>query len=375
MTRSFLDSAYPPNDAQLEAAKGAGYAGWNGYFAGPHILNGWARADFDRVKRHGLATLAYCSGWSSAAAMRAQSIAWGVRICLDVEGGIRALVHPDDTEYLKATLARPTARESHLFAASSWVQPWLTVAGAGVYGNYWVHPGLRAAFYVLAAYPTSGDPSHVSWATAYGPRPGLLCGWQWAGSHDFHGRTVDSNWFDDALAVYLGGAAPAPQPSPTPGGNDEMLYVSATRHAFTATLATFTAGSSYRDPAADALKVGGLAKGATFRVDGYVYSTSAVQSSDINPAAAGDQPGPDYVWWHATTGQWIPDAICDTSAVNNAPKPALPATEPLELYLLQLARAIAGGVSADEAKRIAGLVAGSTVDAALAQLQITRKTT
>src|ERR1700686_4338421 len=90
MTIRGLDSAYPPSLAQAQAAKAAGYGAWLGYFAGPNILNGWTKANFDTVKAAGLATAAYCSGWADAAAMKAQSISWGVPIILDDESGIRS---------------------------------------------------------------------------------------------------------------------------------------------------------------------------------------------------------------------------------------------------------------------------------------------
>jgi len=170
----WLDSAWPPNTDQISAARAAGYSGWAGYFAGPNILNGWAKSDFDRVKAGGLRTMAYCSGWSTPASMRAQGAAWAVTICLDDESAIR-----------------PTG---------GWEQAWLDVSGAGQYGNYWLHPGIRAAFHILAAYPTSGDPTGADW-WAQTPRPGGLTGWQFAGSHDFASITVDSSWFDDGIAV------------------------------------------------------------------------------------------------------------------------------------------------------------------------------
>ena len=170
----WLDSAYPPSAAEIVAAKQAGYGGWAGYFAGPNILNGWAKTDFDRVKESGLRTMAYCSGWSDPAAMKAQSVSWGVPICLDDEPGIR----PHGT----------------------WTQGWLTTSGAGQYGNYQYHAGISAAFHILAAYPTSGDPAGADWWSAT-PRPAGVTGWQWAGSHGFAGITVDSSWFDDAIGL------------------------------------------------------------------------------------------------------------------------------------------------------------------------------
>lgn len=173
MTVEWLDSAYPPNDAQIAAAKTAGYGGWAGYFAGLNILNGWAKSDFDRVKAGGLRTMAYCSGWSDPAVLKAQGEAWAVTICLDDESGIR-----------------PTG---------GWEQSWLNVAGSGIYGNYWLH-GVTAAFHILAAYPTSGDPGNTDWWGST-PRPAGLTGWQWAGTHGFAGISVDSSWFDEGVAV------------------------------------------------------------------------------------------------------------------------------------------------------------------------------
>ena len=169
----WLDSAYPPNDAQIAAAKAAGIGGWAGYFAGTFILNGWSKADFDRVKAGGLRTMAYCSGWDDPAADKAQSIAWAVTICLDVEGGIRG--------------------------DGPWVPPWLAASGSGLYGNYGCHGGRSAAFHVLAAYLGGGDPQATWWGST--PRPAGPCGWQWLGTHDFAGKGVDSAWFDDAIAL------------------------------------------------------------------------------------------------------------------------------------------------------------------------------
>ena len=90
---------------------------------------------------------------------------WNVRLCLDVEGGIR----PD----------------------GPWVQPWLSASGAGLYGNAPVHGGRTAAFHVLAAYVA--DPQ----ATWSGAAPGTPCGWQWRGTHSEFGIGVDRGWYDD----------------------------------------------------------------------------------------------------------------------------------------------------------------------------------
>lgn len=385
MTKSFIDSAYPPNDAQLAAAVANGHAGWNGYFAGPNILNGWSKADFDRVKRHGLSTMAYCSGWSPPADIRAQSAAWAVRTALDVEGGIRALIHPDDRAYLAAARPRlvvpaelrrasltgaPYRLDSlaELKSASAWIQPWLDAAGSGQYGNYWVHPGVRAPFYVLAAYPTAGDPLDASWWTATA-RPGSLCGWQFHGSMPFAGMTIDLSWFDDALYAYLGGAAPKPPDPPAPQGDeDDMLYTSTKLHPLAATLKVDHAAAptavltSYRDPSTLALPAGALADGAGVGVDGYVYS-----SSYIDADMGGGKIASDHVWWHATSGQWVPDALLFTLGVTGAPGPAVPAGEPIDLYLARRSE-LGGGPSLSLADVDAEL------NKVVAQLQITRKT-
>lgn len=125
--------------------------------------------------------------------------------------------------------------------------------------------------------------------------------------------------------------------TPQPEGDDDMLYTGPF-HAKTATFKTFTAGKSYLDPSVQARVGGVLVVGASVTVDGYRYSDSPVTSPDLNPAA-GSQPGPDYVWWHATTGQWVPDAFLDTSSLAGAPAAALPATEALANYF-----AVAGTV-------------------------------
>jgi hypothetical protein len=98
--------------------------------------------------------------------MKAQGAAWDVPICLDVEGGIRA--------------------------SGPWVPSWLATSGAGLYGNPPVHPGMTAAFHVLAAYP--GYDPNASWS---GSRPASPCGWQFQGTHGEFGVSVDRGWYDD----------------------------------------------------------------------------------------------------------------------------------------------------------------------------------
>jgi hypothetical protein len=173
-----LDSATEPTAAQADAAKAAGVRLWSGYIATqPNVglYHPWPRAAFENARRCGSIPIAYCSGWDDPGALKILAATWNVRLCLDVEGGIRG--------------------------DGSWAQNWLDASGAGVYGNAPVHR-LRAAFHVLAAYP-GGDPQ-ATWAS-YLARPAGLCGWQFQGTHSEFGVGVDRCWFDDGFAGLSGG--------------------------------------------------------------------------------------------------------------------------------------------------------------------------
>lgn len=171
-----LDSAYAPPAGVIAQEYALGRRVWAGYFAGPNILHGWSQADFAAIKAGGMSTFAYCSGWADPAAMRAQSDAWQVPICLDVEGLIRS--------------------------DGNWVQGWLDAASSGLYGNAGVFRNRSAAFYVIAAYP-GVDPG-ATWPS-YMTRPtDGPCGWQWNGSHAEFGFNVDSSWLDDAFLQVFG---------------------------------------------------------------------------------------------------------------------------------------------------------------------------
>ena len=233
MTNPALDSAYAPSDAQIAAAKAAGFVAWFGYFkfGDDGVLNGWADSDFQRVLAGGLQTGAYCSGWAPPDQVKARAAAVGIRARLDVEGGIR----PD----------------------GPWVQPWLDASGAGLYGNAPVFPGRHAADYILAAYPTAGDPGNESWPSWVVRPAGGPCGWQWAGSHAFAGITVDATWLDDgffaqsAAASSLGGldmatadqilAAVTMPPGPKPASVAAHTDADLLNIAYTSTWAAITA--------------------------------------------------------------------------------------------------------------------------------------
>src|SRR5256885_2176040 len=164
-----LASATPPTAAQAAAAKASGIAVWSGYIAtrpelgdgpvGPRfgLFRPWRQAEFGPVKTLRGTPIAYASGWDSPAGCKALAAAWGVRLCLDVEGGIRG--------------------------DGPWVQGWLDASGAGLYGTRYVHapqagPARRAPFHIAAFYPTPQVDPHATWPAGW-PRPATLCGWQW----------------------------------------------------------------------------------------------------------------------------------------------------------------------------------------------------
>jgi hypothetical protein len=187
-----VDSEYPPDHESLVLARNDGVVGWNGYIPGPNIGHGWTAADFDSVRSAGLQSIAYASGWMDPVAAKLEAALYGVRGCLDVEGGIRG--------------------------DGPWVQGWLNASGFGLYGNMPVHPGRSAAFHVLAAYP-GGDPG-VSWNRSV--RPPAPCGWQWQGTTARYGASVDLCWFD--AAIYP--SAPAPLPPNKPAKEIRMRVYS-----------------------------------------------------------------------------------------------------------------------------------------------------
>jgi hypothetical protein len=186
---SGLDSATPPSATQVAAAKAAGITLWSGYLAsrpelgvGPvgsrfGLFRPWRQPEFAVVKALSGTPLAYASGWDDPAGCKALAAAWGVRLCLDVEAGIRG--------------------------DGAWVQPWLDASSAGLYGTRYVHaplrgPARRAAFHIAAFYPTPMVDPHATWPAGWTP-PGTPCGWQWWNSHNEFGVTVDRSWLDDSF--------------------------------------------------------------------------------------------------------------------------------------------------------------------------------
>lgn len=167
------DSAFAPNDEQLAAFYAQGVRVWGLYIklGNDGIYHGSAEADFARIRAHGMVDIAYMSGWDDPTQARAVANSWGVSIVIvDIEAGIR----PDGT----------------------WVQGWLNTADAGEYGNLPVHH-YTATIHEDAGY--FGYDPKATWPSGV-PRPAGICGWQWQGSHTENGLTVDSAWWDDAIA-------------------------------------------------------------------------------------------------------------------------------------------------------------------------------
>jgi hypothetical protein len=185
-----LDSSFDvPSAARLAEAKRHGVRMWSGYLqtrSDVGLGHAWKKAEFARVRAAGLTALAFCSGHDDPVACKKRAEAWGVRLCLDVEGGIRG--------------------------NGPWVKDWLQQSGAGLYGNAPVFANRRAAFYVLAAYP-GYNPTRTWTNDPHFPRPNGPCGWQWQGTHSEFGCGVDRGWYDDWFAAHhdnhwssLGGA-------------------------------------------------------------------------------------------------------------------------------------------------------------------------
>jgi hypothetical protein len=153
---------------------------WSGYISSApydgnshfNLFHPWPRAGFEIARSCGSTPIAFASGLDDPVALRSLAATWAVRLCLDVESGIRA--------------------------DGPWVQAWLDASGAGLYGNFGVHPNRRAAFHILAAYLGSGEPASTWWNQTL--RPKGPCGWQWIGSHPEFGMSVDRGDYDDWFA-------------------------------------------------------------------------------------------------------------------------------------------------------------------------------
>ncbi len=173
-----IDSSFfKPTPAAILAARAAGVRIWSGYLAtkpGVKLAAPWSKANFDLARQLGAKPLAFVSGWDDPVACKNLAAEWNVRLALDVEDGIRG--------------------------NGPWVQGWLDASGAGLYANYWGFPGKHAPFYILTAYPGYGDPIST-WNQRLTPRPDGPCGWQWVGTHDEFGGSIDRGDYDDWFAA------------------------------------------------------------------------------------------------------------------------------------------------------------------------------
>jgi hypothetical protein len=162
-------SADAPTVESAHAARAAGVRVWGGYLASkPNVglYAPWQRWQFDLARLCGGMPLAFCSGRDDPRSLRTLAAEWGVRLTLDVEPGIRG--------------------------DGAWVPAFLEASGAGLYGLLAVHHW-PAPFHIMADYP-GYDPGRV-WLTDV--RPDTPLGWQWWGTHQEFGRSVDRLWLDD----------------------------------------------------------------------------------------------------------------------------------------------------------------------------------
>lgn len=185
-----LDSSFDrPTSAILAQARAAGVQVWGGYLVSlsdevvlaarnvgtPGLLGlaaPWTIAEFGDVLDAGLRAIGFCSGNDDAAAVGEKARANGILPCLDDEDGIRAI-------------------------AGGWQQGWLNAAQAGHYGGEFAAT-THAPFQIVAYYP--GQDPESTWP-GWLPRPAAEAyGWQWQGSHQEFGITVDSLWLDDWFA-------------------------------------------------------------------------------------------------------------------------------------------------------------------------------
>src|SRR5262249_9656357 len=184
-----LDSSFDePTLEQARQAYAAGVRAWGGYFGsrdGLGLAVRWNRMSFWNVQQAGMRAIGFCSGWDDPDWIRRTAAEWDILACADVEFGIR-----EDGD---------------------WVDDWVARAASGLYGNTSVHyragrpPGRGAAFNVAAWYfkvpPECWDPQ-MTWPW-WLPATGRPTGWQFCGTHDEFGLSVDRSWLDDWFAPAL----------------------------------------------------------------------------------------------------------------------------------------------------------------------------
>ena len=192
-----------PSADQARQAKTEGIGLWSGYLAilppDQSGIESWAKQDFDNARLTGGTPLAFCSGFDNPEDLKKLAEQYNVRLCLDVEPGIRADQQDGD-----------------------WVQDWLNRSGAGLYSNPYQSPGVfngrKAPFYVMSTEVLDANGNvvdqQVTWETNPppgnpGPPPPVPSGphaWQWlvntAGIVNTDlGLAVDKGWYDDWFAT------------------------------------------------------------------------------------------------------------------------------------------------------------------------------
>ena len=193
-----IDTWWEPSEAQVRAAKAAGYIGWSGYLSNGNdrVYHGWADATFRMILANGMVSYGYCSGLAPAGQMAARARSLGIEALLDCEQSIR----PD----------------------GSWVDGWLAASpGVGLYGADTVmnaHASHGHAGYQLGGYP-GGDPG-VAWP-AQNVRPNGPMAWQFTDRITIPGvGVVDGSHFGVGWNQTVGPAAVT-----TTGADDLPLYL------------------------------------------------------------------------------------------------------------------------------------------------------
>lgn len=117
----------------------------------------------------------------------------------------------------------------------------------------------------------------------------------------------------DRIVAMANGTYNPPQPT----GDDDMLYVGPFQALPGAVKPFANPSNLYSDPSTSARVLGSAAVAQSLSVSGYLYSSSAVQSSDLDGHGTA---GPDLVWWKLAAGGWVADAGVDSTGIAGAPQ-------------------------------------------------------
>src|SRR5258706_407064 len=91
------DSAFPPSPSTISAEVAGGIRVGGGYIStAPYdgyshfqLYHPWPKEGFDYLRALGGKPIAFCSGWDNPNLLKILAQQWDVRLCLDVENGIR----------------------------------------------------------------------------------------------------------------------------------------------------------------------------------------------------------------------------------------------------------------------------------------------